>query len=194
MVTSQVAAQAAPKIGEQVATQVAPKVGEQIATQAAPQVAPHAGAQAGAHAAPHVSLNFIQSLASTTAGIGVLGGIIGVSSSVARNMKGHREGLVDTKEVVYDAGKEGVGAGAATVLGAMAVGAVGGGLALSLGTAVVVASASKYVWDRSIEQLELSLHDNAEADETAKEAVVEETVEVEDPLDFPANHRRGYEL
>lgn len=132
-------------------------------------------------------------MASTTAGIGVLGGILGVSSSIAKNIKPYREGSVDAQEVIYDAGKEGVGTGVATVLGVMAVGAVGGGFALSLGTAVVAASASKFVWDRSIAQLEHGLSKSDGDDGEDNEIVEEEAVATVDQND-PGNYRRGYEL
>ena len=109
-------------------------------------------------------------------------------------MKPYREGSMDAQEVIYDAGKEGVGTGVATVLGVMAVGAVGGGFALSLGTAVVAASASKFVWDRSIAQLEHGLSKSDEpADEDQNEVVEEEAVATVD-INDPGNHRRGYEL
>ncbi|MBT4329108.1 MAG: magnetosome protein MamC [Gammaproteobacteria bacterium] len=201
-VVAQAGAQAAPQIAQvapqvaQVAPQVAPeiaKVAPEIAkvvpdvAQVAPQIA---------QAAPQVasSLNFVQTLAASTAGIGVIGAVVGASGAAAKNIKDHRDGLIPAKWAVYDTSKEGLGAGVATAASAVAVGAVGGGLALCLGTAVVAATATKYLWDRSIEKIELTLHENDEADEIVAEgAPVEESVE-EDNSDRPEYHRRGYEL
>lgn len=190
---AQVAQQAAPQIAQaapQIA-QAAPDVAPQIA-QVAPQVAPQI-----AQAAPQVtaSLNFVQSMASTTAGIGVIGAIVGLSGAAAKNIKDHRDGLIPAKWAFYDTGKEGLGAGIATAASAVAVGSVGGGLALCLGTAVVAATATKYVWDRGVEKLELSLHENDEADDIVAKGVdapVEEAVE--DTVERPEYNRRGYEL
>ena len=165
--------------------------------QAAPQTAPQAIQEAPqiVQAAPQTgtqtaSLSLFQHLTSTTAGIGVLGGIVGISVSIAKNIRGYQEGEVSTKNMIYDAGKEGVGSGVATVAGALAVGAIGGGLALSLGTAIAAATATKYVWDRDMDRLdtiEAEREEQPAKESTEKEAVV-------DKNDSPEFHRRGYEL
>lgn len=117
------------------------------------------------------AFNLAQYLAQSASGVGVLGAVVGASGAAARNIKDHRDGLVETKDAIYDTGKEGLGAGLATAFSAVAAGAVGGGLAVSLGTALVAATGAKYAYDRGMEQLELRLRDNDEADEILAEGV-----------------------
>ena len=57
-------------------------------------------------------------------------------------------------------GKETVGAGLATAFSAVAAGAVGGGLVVSLGTALVAGVAAKYLWDAGVELVEKQLATN----------------------------------
>ncbi len=117
------------------------------------------------------AFNLAQYLAQSASGVGVLGAVVGASGAAARNIKDHRDGLVETKDAIYDTGKEGLGAGLATAFSAVAAGAVGGGLAVSLGTALVAATGAKYAYDRGMEQLELRMRDNDEADEILAEGV-----------------------
>jgi len=115
--------------------------------------------------------NLAQFLAQSASGVGVLGAVGGASGAAAKNIKDHRDGLVDTQSALYDTGKEGVGAGVATACSAVAAGAVGGGLMLSLGTALVAATAVKYAWDRGVEQVELQMRNADEADEILAQGV-----------------------
>ncbi len=96
-------------------------------------------------------------LAQSTSGVGVLGAIVGGSGAAAKNYKDHKDGLISTQEAVYDTTKQAAGAGVATAVSALAVGAVGGGLALSLGTAFAVAAGTKYAWDRAMEEVDDSI-------------------------------------
>jgi len=101
-----------------------------------------------------VPFNLAMYLAQSAAGVGVLGSIVGGSAAAAKNIKDHRKGNVSTNEALYDTGKEGMGAGVATAISALSVGVVGGGLAVSLGTAFVAAVGAKFVWDRAVERVE----------------------------------------
>ena len=89
-------------------------------------------------------LSLAQYLAQSAAGVGVLGAVVGTSAAAAKNIKDHRDGLIDTKDALYDTSKEGLGAGVATAFSAVAAGLVGGGVALSLGTALIAATGAKY--------------------------------------------------
>lgn len=93
-------------------------------------------------------------LAQSVPGVGLLGAIVGGSAALAKNYKDYKKGSVDAKAASVDVGKETAGAGVATAVSAAAVGAVGGGLAVSLVTALAVATGAKYVWDRSMEQVD----------------------------------------
>ncbi len=117
------------------------------------------------------AFNLAQYLAQSASGVGVLGAVVGASGAAAKNIKDHRDGLIETGDALYDTGKEGLGAGLATAFSAVAAGAVGGGLAVSLGTALVAATGAKYAYDRGVEQLELRFRDNDEADELLAEGL-----------------------
>ncbi|WP_135075540.1 magnetosome protein MamC [Terasakiella sp. SH-1] len=93
-------------------------------------------------------------LAQSVPGVGALGAIVGGSGALAKNLQKHKAGEMDTNEVVVDTAKEAAGAGVATAVSAFTVGVVGGGLAVSVGTAFVAAVAGKYVWDRGMEYIE----------------------------------------
>lgn len=99
-------------------------------------------------------MNLIHSLSQSTSGIGVIGAIVGGSAAAAKNYKDNKDGLISTKEALYDTSKEAAGAGVATAVSALAVGVVGGGLLVSIGTAVAVAAGAKYAWDRSMEEVD----------------------------------------
>ncbi len=88
-------------------------------------------------------------------GVGVLGGIVGGSAALAKNLKAKKDGEdISNSDIAKDTVKEAAGAGAATAFSAYVVGIVGGGLAISLGTAFAAAVAGKYAWDRVMERLE----------------------------------------
>ena len=88
-------------------------------------------------------------------GGGVLGGIVGGSAAVAKNLKARKDGAhISNAEIAQDAAKEAAGAGAATAFSVYVVGIVGGGLVISLGTAFAAAVAGKYFWDLGMERLE----------------------------------------
>lgn len=99
-------------------------------------------------------MNLVANLAQSTSGIGILGAIVGGSAAAAKNFKDNKDGIISTKEALIDTSKEAAGAGVATAVSAVAVGVIGGGLILSIGTAVVVAAGSKYAWDRGLEKVE----------------------------------------
>jgi len=89
-------------------------------------------------------------LAKGTPGIGVVGAIVGGSAAAAKNYKDYQNGNVTISEAARDVSKEAAGAGVAAAISAAAAGVVGGGLAISLLTAVVVATSAKYAWDRGM--------------------------------------------
>ncbi|MES9902637.1 MAG: magnetosome protein MamC [Sedimenticola sp.] len=105
-------------------------------------------------------MNLAAFLSQSTSGIGVFGALIGGAAAAAKNYKDNRDGLISVKEAVYDTSKEAAGAGVATAVSAVAVGAIGGGLALSIGSAVIVATGAKYAWDRGMERLDAQLDDS----------------------------------
>jgi len=109
-------------------------------------------------------MNLAQYLAQSVSGVGVLGAIVGGAAAAAKNYKDHKDGLVTPTEAFYDTTKEAAGAGIATAVSAVAVGIVGGGLAISIGTALVVASGAKYAWDRTMEEVDNSIA-KSDADE-----------------------------
>lgn len=94
-------------------------------------------------------------LAQSAPGVGVLGSIVGGSATLAKHLKARKNGESDisNSEIASDTVKEAAGAGVATAFSAVAVGVVGGGLAVSLGTAFVAAVAGKYAWDQGVERL-----------------------------------------
>ncbi|MBF0588334.1 MAG: magnetosome protein MamC [Magnetococcales bacterium] len=105
-----------------------------------------------------MTFNLATFLARSVGGVGVLGGIVGGSAALAKNIKAKRNGDITTKEAAIDTGEEAVGAGLATALSAYAAGLVGGGLVVSLGTAFTAAAVGKYAWDRGVDYL----HDKVE--------------------------------
>ncbi|GAB6053713.1 hypothetical protein JCM17960_25330 [Magnetospira thiophila] len=93
-------------------------------------------------------------LAQSVPGVGVIGSIVGGSAALAQGLRAKNKGEADTRDVAIHTVKEASGAGVATAFSAYTVGLVGGGLAVSLGTAFVAAVAGKYAWDRGVEYLE----------------------------------------
>jgi hypothetical protein len=90
-------------------------------------------------------------LAKSLPGIGVFGGLIGGAAAMVKNVQLLRDGKVTQSEAALDTGKEAVGAGLATAFSAAVAGAVGSGLVVSLGVAVVAGFAGKFAWDRCTE-------------------------------------------
>ncbi|ABK44766.1 hypothetical protein Mmc1_2265 [Magnetococcus marinus MC-1] len=105
------------------------------------------------------AFNLALYLSKSIPGVGVLGGVIGGSAALAKNLKAKQRGEITTEEAVIDTGKEALGAGLATTVSAYAAGVVGGGLVVSLGTAFAVAVAGKYAWDYGMEQMEAKLQE-----------------------------------
>ncbi|MBF0383213.1 MAG: magnetosome protein MamC [Magnetococcales bacterium] len=113
-----------------------------------------------------MSFNLAMFLAKSVGGVGVLGGIVGGSAALAKNIKKRKEGVeISNQEIAIDTGKETVGAGVATAFSAFTAGVVGGGLAVSLGTAFVAAAAGKFAWDYGVEFVEQKIQENAEEEE-----------------------------
>ena len=98
-----------------------------------------------------MAFHLAQFLAQSSGGVGVIGAIVGGSAAAAKNYKNYKDGTVSGADAVKDVTKETTGAGVATAVSAVAAGIVGGGLAVSLITAVAVAFGTKYVWDRAME-------------------------------------------
>ncbi|OSM08655.1 magnetosome protein MamC [Magnetofaba australis] len=110
------------------------------------------------------AFNLAQFLTTSASGTGVLGAVVGGSAAIAKNIHLYNKGLVSPEEAAIDSGKEAAGAGVATAVSAVAAGAVGGGLVVSLGTALVAAVAGKYAWDRGAEYLEDQLRQRSRDD------------------------------
>jgi hypothetical protein len=113
-----------------------------------------------------MSFNLAMVLAKSVGGVGVLGGVVGGSAALAKNIKKKRAGEdISNQDIAIDTGKETVGAGVATAFSAFTAGVVGGGLAVSLGTAFVAAAAGKFAWDYGVEYVEEKIKENAQEDE-----------------------------
>ncbi len=115
-------------------------------------------------------------LAKSVPGVGVLGGIVGGAAALAKNARLLHENRITKTEAAIDTGKETVGAGLATAFSAVAAGAVGGGLAVSLGTALIAGVAAKYLWDVGMQvvEKELSTASKAAADPSDDDLILEE--------------------
>jgi hypothetical protein len=111
-----------------------------------------------------MSFNLAMFLARSVGGVGVLGGVVGGSAALAKNIKKKRAGEITNREMAIDTGKETVGAGVATAFSAFSAGVVGGGLAVSLGTAFVAAAAGKFAWDYGVEMLEVQIKKDFQSD------------------------------
>ncbi|MBF0359162.1 MAG: magnetosome protein MamC [Magnetococcales bacterium] len=111
-----------------------------------------------------MSFNLAMFLAKSVGGVGVLGGIVGGSAALAKNIKKKREGTISNREIAVDTGKEAVGAGVATAFSAFSAGLVGGGLAVSLGTAFVAAAAGKFAWDYGVDFIEARMEEDKQTE------------------------------
>ncbi|MBF0455396.1 MAG: magnetosome protein MamC [Magnetococcales bacterium] len=111
-----------------------------------------------------MSFNLAMFLSKSVGGVGVLGGVVGGSAALAKNISKVRKGEMTNRELAIDTGKETVGAGVATAFSAFTAGVVGGGLALSLGTAFVAAAAGKYAWDYGVEYVETQINKDFQGD------------------------------
>lgn len=117
-------------------------------------------------------------LAKSVPGVGVLGGIVGGAAALAKNARLLQENRITKTEAAIDTGKETVGAGLATAFSAVAAGAIGGGLAVSLGTALIAGVAAKYLWDVGMQVVgkELSSATKAAAEPSDDDLILEELV------------------
>lgn len=104
-----------------------------------------------------MSFNLARYLAENTAGVGLLGAVVGGSAAAAKSYKDHKRGLIDTRQAMAYTGREAAGAGVATAVSAVAAGVVGGGLISALAAAFVAASVAKYGWDRAVDQVQARL-------------------------------------
>ncbi len=105
-------------------------------------------------------LHLAPCLARSVPGIGVLSGIIGGSATLAKNLKARKDGEdISTFEIVEDTVNKTAWAGVATMFSAYVVGFVGGGVAISLGTAFAATVAGMYAVDWGIERLESAYKD-----------------------------------
>ncbi len=81
---------------------------------------------------------------------GVIGGLVGIITSGAANIKKYRNGNIDAADASIAVGKEAVGTGVATGVSAALAGTVGSSLILAL----VIGVGVKYAWDAGVEKLE----------------------------------------
>ncbi len=100
-----------------------------------------------------MAFNLATYLSQNAAGVGTLGAIVGGSAAAAKAIYDHKRGIISRDEAIRTTGTQAAGAGVATAVSAVATGFIGGGLILSLGTALVAATAAKYAWDRGLEAL-----------------------------------------
>ena len=111
-------------------------------------------------------------LAKSVPGVGVLGALVGGAAALAKNVRLLKEKRITNTEAAIDTGKETVGAGLATALSAVAATAVGGGLVVSLGTALVAGVAAKYAWDRGVDLVEKELNRGKAANGASDEDIL----------------------
>jgi hypothetical protein len=105
-----------------------------------------------------MSFNLAVYLAKSVGGVGFLGGIVGGSATLAKNIKERRDGSsISNRDIAIDTSKEAVGAGVATAFSAFTAGVVGGGLVVSVGTAFAAATAGKLAWDYGVERVEAQI-------------------------------------
>lgn len=112
-----------------------------------------------------MAFHLVPYLAKSVPGVGIIGAVVGGAAAMAKNAHLLKDGKITGREAAIDTGKETVGAGLATAFSAVVVGAVGGGLVLSLGVAVAAGIAGKYVWDRGVEYVEDQIAARGAADE-----------------------------
>ncbi|KAF0191961.1 MAG: hypothetical protein FD165_1295 [Gammaproteobacteria bacterium] len=86
-------------------------------------------------------------LAYSLRGLGMLGALAGGSAAAAKNYRAYKHGSVTVNEAVFDVGKEAIGTGAATAIGVMTAGMLGGALL----TTALVATGFKYLYDQVLE-------------------------------------------
>lgn len=102
-----------------------------------------------------MTFHLLPLLARSVPGAGIIGGIVGGSATLANNLKARNDGAdISNAEIAVNTAKEAAGSGAATALGAVAVGVVGGGLVISLGAAFAASVAGKYAWDLAMERID----------------------------------------
>jgi hypothetical protein len=112
-------------------------------------------------------------LMESASGLGIVGTVVGGVIGGRQNYKDYRAGKLEKGRAAYNTGLEAVGTGIATAVSVTAAGAVGGGLILSAGSAVVAYSAAKYLWDRGASNLEKLVPENeTDADRKPNLAVV----------------------
>jgi hypothetical protein len=128
-----------------------------------------------------MSFNLAMFLSKSVGGVGVLGGVVGGSAALAKNIKKKREGEdISNQEIAIDTGKEAVGAGVATAFSALSAGVVGGGLVVSLGTAFAAAAAGKYAWDYGVDFVEekIRLKNQSDLEDELDAAMAEPPIEL----------------
>lgn len=91
-------------------------------------------------------------LAESVPGMGILGGIVGTTNAIAKNVERVSRKTVSGKDALLDIGQEGFKNGLATALTFAAVGSIGGELIVSVGATLIIGSTLKYLWDRGFEQ------------------------------------------
>ena len=92
-------------------------------------------------------------LAESTIGMGALGGIIGGTNAIAKNVQQLRTGKITEAEAIKDIGKEALKNGVVTAATFVTVASFGGELILSIGLTLVIGSTLKYAWDRSYDSI-----------------------------------------
>ena len=111
-------------------------------------------------------------LMQSASGLGIVGTVVGGVIGGRQNYKDYQAGKLKKGRAAYNTGKEAVGTGLATAVSVTAAGAVGGGLILSAGSAVLAYSAVKYLWDRGASNLENRMVESSEDNPRPNLAVV----------------------
>ena len=99
-------------------------------------------------------MNFLYLLSGSPVRGGALGGLIGIISSGATNLKKYQKGEINATDAGIVVGKEAISTGVATGFAAAAAGTVGHSLLLIGGTTLAVGIAVKYIWDAGVERFE----------------------------------------
>ena len=93
-------------------------------------------------------------LHSSFPGGALVGGLVGLISSGAANVRKYKEGDIEPGDAGIAVGKEAVGTGVATGVATAAATTFGHSILIMTGTALVVGVAVKYLWDVGVERYE----------------------------------------
>ena len=84
----------------------------------------------------------------------LIGGLVGLISSGASNIKKYKDDEIESNDAGIAVGKEAVGTGVATGVATAAAGTFGHSIIIMTATALVVGVGVKYLWNAGVERME----------------------------------------